>query len=115
MDDMEAGAAPGMPPEGAAPAAEGGGGYEICIAVGADGSLSVGAERAGAEAAQAMPPGGGQPMEMMASGEEAAYLPAGSIKEALTMALEIYRADGQMPDDGGQADFDSGYTNRMPV
>lgn len=111
MDDIEAGGSPGMQPQ----AEESTGGYEICIRVGADGALSVGVEREGAEAAQAMPPGGGQPMEMMAAGEEAAYQPAGSIKEALTMALEIYRADGQMPDDGGQADFDSGYTSRMPV
>lgn len=111
MDDIEAGGSPDMQPQ----TEDSTGGYEICIRVGADGALSVGVEREGAEEAQAMPPGGGQPMEMMAADEGAAYVPVGSIKEALTMALDIYRAEGQMPDDGGQAEFDSGYTNRMPV
>lgn len=114
MDDMEAGASPEMPPQGGGMPAETGG-YKICIRVGVDDSLSVGVEREGAEAPQDMPLGGGQPMEMMAAGEEMAYQPAASIKEALTIALDIYRADGQMPDDGGQADFDSGYTSRMPA
>lgn len=105
MDDMEAGATPQMPPEGGQEPTQAG--YTICIQVGADGKLSVGVDK---EAAAAPMPGAGMEMEA----EAMAYMPAGSIKEALTVALEIYRNDGQMPDDGGQADFDSGYTNRMP-
>lgn len=108
MDDMEA--APQMPPEGGQEPTQAGG-YEICIKVSADGKLSVGVEK---EAAMGEPPMPGQPgMEMEA--EAMAYMPAQNVKEALTMALEIYRGDGQMPDDSGQAEFDSGYTNRMPA
>lgn len=112
MDDMEAGAAPGMMEQGAKMP----GGYTICLKVAADGGISVGVEREGAEMAEAMPSApGAAPAEMGAEAESESYMPAASIKEALTTALEIYRNDGQMPD-GGQADaeFGSGYTNRMP-
>ncbi len=51
-------------------------GYTICIAVAGDGSLSVGTE-----------------------GAPEGYKPAANIKDALTIALGIYKADGQPMDD----------------
>lgn len=118
-DGMTPPAAAGMQP-GAAPAgqepgmeAEAPAGYEICIRVGGDGKLSVGVESGQAEATEAAPgmEPGATPMPEEAGGQ---YMPVESIKEALTMALDIYRADGQMPGDGGMADaeFDAGYKSR---
>lgn len=67
-------------------------GYTLCINVTPDGQLAFGVERDGAEPT---------------------YKPAESIKEALTMALEAYKADGQMGDDGmADQEFDSGYADR---
>ncbi|MCY1166641.1 hypothetical protein D9M73_65870 [compost metagenome] len=83
------GAAPGMetpePPEDD-------GSYEICIRVSADGRLSVGVEKGSAEE----------------QGEdESAYRPAENIKDALTKALDIFKADGksEAADDAFNAGF----------
>lgn len=82
------------------------GSYTICIKV-EGGQLSVGVDKAAAA-----PMGDG--MEGMA--ETAKYAAAGSIKEALTMALEIYRNDGAMPDEAvGDAEFNSGFSRREPM
>lgn len=75
------------------------GSYEICIRVSGDGSLSVGVEKGSAEE----------------QGEdESAYKPAENIKDALTKALEIFRADGksEAADDAFNAGF-SGMTSQQ--
>jgi hypothetical protein len=64
------------------------GAYEICIKVGADGSLSVGVEQEGQEAA---------PGAEGAEDDDSGFQPAQSIKDALTMALEIYKSNGGAP------------------
>jgi len=75
-----------------APAEEAG--YTLCINVSPDGKLAFGVER---------------------EGMEPTYKPAESIKDALTMALEAYKADGQAGDDGmADQEFSAGYTDRMP-
>jgi hypothetical protein len=81
------------------------GGYTVCIKVTPDGKFSVGVETAQQEASE----------QQAGSESGGSYTPAGDVKSALTMALEIIRNDGQMPDESGQAEFDSGYTNRMPA
>lgn len=106
---------PGMAPAGQEPGmeAEAPAGYEICIRVGGDGKLSVGVESGQAEAAEAAP--GMQPgAASMPEESGGQYQPAESIKEALTMALDIYRADGKLPGDGDQdsAEFDAGFKSR---
>jgi hypothetical protein len=86
--------------EGAEQGQAQGGGYCIEIHVKPDGSLSVSTEPENEEYAE---DGGQQDMGK----------PAANIKEALTMALEIFKADGQMPDDGGaDADLDAGFKSR---
>lgn len=107
MTSPAAGMQPGMGPAGQeAPMsdAETTAGYEICIRVDGQGKLAVGVESNAQEAAEA----NGQ-MEPSAE-----YTPVESIKEALTMALDIYRADGQMAGDGGQdsAEFEAGFKSR---
>jgi hypothetical protein len=109
-DDMEAmnPDTPAQPPMAGqeTPPDAGQGSYTICIKV-EGGQLSVGVDKAAAA-----PMGDG--MEAMA--ETSQYAPAGSIKEALTMALDIYRNDGGMPDDAvGDAEFNAGLSNREPV
>jgi len=75
--------------------------YEICIRVMTDQSIAVGVESAEQEAAEEQSSG----ME----GEPGAK-PAANIKDALTQALEIFKAGGKMADDGGDdAAFMSGY------
>jgi hypothetical protein len=73
--------------------AKGSGGYCIEIHVGADGKLSVEVESEAEEAQEEGAEAGGE------AGETGS--PASSIKEALTMALAIYKNNGQMPDDTG--------------
>ena len=81
------------------------GGYTICISVGADGALSVSVEGLAAEPAEGM---GGAPEAMGAA--EPTSQPAGSIKEALTLALAAYKDNGKMPDMQGQSDqFEQGF------
>lgn len=109
MDNPMNAGMPGTPPAGQeAPIsdAQTTAGYEICIRVDGEGKIAVGVESNDQEAAEAN--GQAEP--------SAEYTPVENIKEGLTLALEIYRADGQMPDDGsqGNADFDSGFTRREP-
>lgn len=77
------------------------GGYEICIRVDAQGAISVGAESGAAESqdAEAMP----------AQEGGAGYQPVGSIKEALSAALAIYKSNGLVNSaaDDEQAGFQS--------
>lgn len=88
MDDMNQ---PGVTDTTAEESAEPG--YTICIRV-EGGQLSVGIERESAEEA---------------AKEYADFMPADTIKQALTYALEAYKADGQMPSaDGGDKDFQAG-------
>lgn len=87
-------------------------GFLVIIHKAKDGTLSVGVETDKEEAAEA-----GQGGEMAESAGEQAddgFREVGSPKEALTLALEILRNDGKMPDDGGQADaeFNAGYKAR---
>lgn len=96
----------------AAPAEAESAGYEIIIKVAADGTLSVGVEQeSAAEEAQEVQGG------MTAGGEvenESAFKPVASIKEALTYALDIFRADGDTSGLGQEdADFNSGYKPQM--
>lgn len=81
-----------------APVQEEGGepsGYTICIRVAADGSISTGVERETAEEA---------------AEEYADFRPAANIKEALTDALELFRADGQRADTAADdAEFAAGF------
>lgn len=76
-------------------------GYTICIRVEADGTLRVGVEDESAEATaeQGEDPG-------MEADEYASFQEAKDIKEALTMALQIYKADGQA---AAEAQFDNGF------
>jgi hypothetical protein len=82
-------------------------GYRICIDVGADNSLSVGVEN---EAAEMAP--GADPMAAEQA-ESAGMKPAANIKEALTQALAIFKANGKVSDEqSADAEFDSGYNDR---
>ncbi len=105
-------ASPGGGPDGMAGADGGGSGqgaYDICIHVAEDGSLAVGVSHGGGvgadDAAGYGGDGGGQ-------GGDAGMQPATDIKEALTMALEIYRSNGDGPADSGamQDEFASGFS-----
>lgn len=80
-------------------------GYTICIRVGADGSLSVGVENEAAEAAEPAAPGAPEGE----ADEYASFRPAKDIKDALTQALAIYKADGQATAD---AQFDAGFSGQ---
>jgi hypothetical protein len=75
------------------------GGYCIEIHVSADGSLSVGVEPESEEYDE----GQGAPDK---------GTPAKNIKDALTQALEIYKSNGQAPEGGSDAEFDSGFKSR---
>jgi len=83
-----------------------GGGYEICIAVDAQGGITVSVENAADEAAENAAPG---PDGSPAPAEPAAPTPAKNIKEALTIALEIYKNNGEMSENSDDADFASGF------
>ncbi len=75
---------------------EGDGSYTICIRVDASGKLSVGVEQGSAE-----------------EGEYGNFMPAKDRKDALTMALEILKADGDESALAGREQmstaFSSGY------
>jgi hypothetical protein len=74
-------------------------GYEVVICVKPDGSFRVGVEPASEESGEYE--------------DESKYKPASNVKEALTIALEAIKADGQMPDDGSaDADLDAGFKSR---
>lgn len=89
--------------------------YVIEITVTADGMISVGVESAdeesqeeGGEGAEAGP---GADADEAAEPAEGAAQPAKSIKEALTMALEIFKNNGQAASaDTSDSDFSSGYS-----
>ncbi len=89
---------PMIDPSAADPAADpaasddaGSGGYEICIQVKPDGTMSVGTGPIDpAEATESMSP-------------------ASSIREAMAMAMDIYKNNGEAPDGSDDADFQSGY------
>lgn len=71
-------------------------GYTIAIRVGADGKLSVGVERESAEDV---------------AEEYAGFEQMPDIKAALTRLLEIYKADGEVPE-AADAQFDAGFASR---
>lgn len=85
------------------------GGYVIMIHVDGSGKLSVGVESDQEEAAEGETPGDGSELQEQQQGQsDDDMVPCSSIKEALTTALEIYKADGQMPaeaDDNFQQGF----------
>ena len=100
-------------------------GYVIEITVTADGQISVGVESSSEEAqeesgegAAAAPAEGADPAEGAEGAEgaepaEGAAMPAKNIKEALTMALEIFKNNGQAPAaDTSDSDFSSGYSGQ---
>lgn len=75
-------------------------GYVILLHVAGDGSISVGVESEAEEAQEGETPGDGSEAAEQASGDNDDQMkPCANIKEALTEALAIYKADGQMPDD----------------
>lgn len=73
-------------------------GYTICIHVDAQGDLSVGVTPASADDGDA-------------DDDTSDYKPASTIKDALTDALEIYKANGQQSDADG--DMDAGFASKM--
>lgn len=84
-----------------------GGGYCIEIHVAADGSITVDVEPEAEEASEEQGEDGG---ESGGEGAEPKGAPAKNIKDALTMALEIFRNQGQQPgaaDDSFQQGFSS--------
>jgi hypothetical protein len=114
MSAPGASADPGEEPEG---------GYKICIAVDGQGAITVGVENENEPPEGAEPSDGSDDGTPPAAGAEAPedeeaemsdMKPAASIKEALTMALEIYKSNGgmgQMTDtSGNKAAFQSGFS-----
>lgn len=99
-----------------------GAGYVIEITVTADGMISVGVEPAdeesqeeGGEGASADPSAADPSAEGGEAAEpaEGSAQPAKTIKEALTMALEIFKNNGQAPSaDTSDSDFSSGYSGQ---
>ena len=85
-------------------------GYVIEISVMADGKIMVGTESMQTAMAEESEGGMGEtPEETMAES-----LPAKNIKDALTMALAIYKNDGVMPEpDNSDEQFAAGYANQM--
>lgn len=79
------------------------GGYTICITVAPDGSMSVGVE---SEAYEAAEEAGAQDAGMTKPAEQ----PVASIEEALAMVKQIYRSNGQAPDQGAAEDEAAGYS-----
>lgn len=94
MADMQSQMSDGAPAE-EAPEEQAQGAYCIEIRVAADGSLSVGVEPETGEYAEGADKG----------------VPVDGIKAALTKALEIWKANGQMPETAEQ-DFESGFASR---
>jgi membrane protease subunit (stomatin/prohibitin family) len=81
-----------------------GGGYTIEITVTADGQISVGVESADQESAEESGGASG------GADTDSGAVPAKSIKDALTMALQIYKSNGQAPQaDTSDQDIDAGY------
>lgn len=81
-------------------------GYEICIKVDGAGKISVGVDMESDEAAQG--PGTGAPVTP--TDDDSSYHPVRSIKEAMQVAMDIYKNSGQMVSaDAGMDDFNSGF------
>ena len=86
--------------------------YTIEITVTADGKISVGVETAQEESEEEGGSEGTATDEDMASegSEPGAAQPVKSIKEALVLALEIFKNNGEAPaPDTSDSDFASGY------
>lgn len=104
---------PGADSMGAAPtdapsaAPEGDGSYTIEISCKSDGTFMVNVEDGATESAEES---GAQDPEEMGEGADTdgEGRACKTIKEALTLALEIHRADGKMPG-GADDDFQSGF------
>jgi hypothetical protein len=98
------GTAPASPPEGAAGAEPQEqatqGGFTVCIRVDESGGLSVGVQGASAGAAD------------IEDGGAEGYVPAADRKEALTLALEILKGNGEMPAAEDDSAFNEGFTKR---
>lgn len=83
------------------------GGYEICIKVAPDGSMSVGVDMEGEESA---PPAPGIPPAAPEMDDDASYQPVSSIKEAIQVVMDIYQNAGQMTNMAADnAEFDKGF------
>lgn len=99
--------AAGMDPNAAETASPG---YKICIAVDAQGQITVGTEDE--DAAPPAAPGAmsaGQPASEDDSDES--MQPVANIKDALTMALQIYKSNGQMSAPSDEQDqFKAGFS-----
>lgn len=78
---------------------QGSAGYTICIKVDGQGDISVGVTPASADDGDE-------------DDDSSDYAPAKNIKDALTVALDIYRNDGQVKD--SDADFNEGYSSQTP-
>lgn len=92
MADVPAPAVPAAAPAAPAePQEAASGGYCICVCVSADGKMMVGTKPLTPEDAT----------EGMS--------PASSIREAMAMAMDIYKNNGDMPDESEDADFAAGF------
>jgi hypothetical protein len=81
-------------------------GYEICIAVSKDGRVAVGVESGSYEAAEEQ---GAQEAGM----EKPEMRQVQGIQEAIRMAMDIYKANGQMPEgpsEEGTRGFEEGFS-----
>lgn len=91
-------------------------GYKIIIAVASDGSIGVGVENENAvNAMDTVDPQSAAPGDGMNPDEESqemgAMQPAPNIKSALTMALDIFRANGASTNSTAmQSEFKSGFS-----
>jgi hypothetical protein len=87
-------------------------GYTIEITVTGDGKISVGVESADEENAEESGAGGDQGES--ADQESAEAKPFKNIKDALTYALQIYKNDGEAPEDDGASEdaFQSGFASQ---
>lgn len=98
---------------GAADAGQGqdDGSYVIEIRVGGDKTISVCVERGSEETSEegAADQGGPADAGDYGGGSDDTSVPVKSIKEALTLALEVFRNDGEMPKQADE-DFQQGFT-----
>lgn len=111
LDDTGDAGASGDPSAGAAGAQQDDGSYVIEIRVSGDKQISVCVERGAEEASEegASDQGGqADAGDYGGSGADDDSTPVKSIKEALTLALEIFRADGVLPQSADD-DFQQGF------
>lgn len=81
--------------------------YKICIAVDSDGKITVGVDPSDDSDDSASESGSGGSAD---DSDDSGMQSVKNIKEALTIALDIYKNAGQMTD--GDSDFNSGYSNQ---